>query len=130
MLKEAVDQLIVFYKYVEPLEKQEPNQLFTYLSVASLLLAKTYHALEDYDMAEQYYKKSVNTDRMLNDDDSTFNSVTYTNLLTSLCEFGDFCQKRGKLLKAKIMYQEVLQTIQNNFTVYGTDWNEDIAYYG
>lgn len=130
MLKEAVEQLLVFYKYVEPLEKQEPNKLFTYLSVASLLLAKTYHALEDYDMAEQYYKKSVDIDRMLNDDDSTFSSVTYTNLLTSLCEFGDFCQKRGRLLKAKIMYQEVLQTIQNNCTVYGTDWNRDIAYYG
>lgn len=130
MLREAVDQLLVFYEYVEPLEKQEPNKLLTYLSVASLLLAKTYHALEDYDMAEQYYKKSVDIDRILNDDDSTYNSVTYTNLLTSLCEFGDFCQKHGKLLKAKIIYQEVLQTIQNNGTIYGTDWDEDIIYNG
>lgn len=129
MLKEAVDQLLVFYKCVEPLEKQKPNKLFTYLSVASLLLAKTYCALEDYDMAEQYYKKSVDIDRMLNDGD-TFNSVTYTNLLTSLCEFGDFCQKRGKLLKAKIMYQEVLQTIQNNHAAYERDWDRHIVYIG
>lgn len=130
MLKEAVDQLLVFYKYVEPLEKQEPNKLLTYLSVASLLLAKTYHALEDYDMAEQYYKKSVDIDRMLNDDDSTYNATTYTNLLVSLCEFGDFCQKRGKLLKAKIMYQEVLWTIQHNNTIYGTDCDRDNVYIG
>lgn len=130
MLKEAVDQLLVFYEYVKPLEKKAPNNLFTYLSVASLLLAKTYHVLEDYDKAEQYYKKSVDTDRMLNDDDSTYNSVTYINLLTSLCEFGDFCQKQGKLLKAKIMYQEVLQTIQNNGTIYRTDWDRDIVYNG
>lgn len=130
MLKEAVDQLLVFYKYVEPLKRQEPNKLFTYLSVASLLLAKTYHALEDYDIAEQYYKESINIDRILNDDDFTFSSVTYTNLLTSLCEFGYFCKKRGKLLKAKIMYQEVLKTIQNNGTVYVMNWNTNIAYYG
>lgn len=130
MLKEAVAQLLAFYKYVEPLEKQKPNKLLTYLSVASRLLAKAYYMLEDYEMAEQYYKKSVDTDRMLNDDGSTYDSVTYTNLLTSLCEFGDFCQKRGKLLKAKIMYQEVLQTIQNNGTFYGTDWDENIVYQG
>lgn len=130
MLKEAVESLLVFYKYVEPLEKQKTNKLVTYLSTASLLLGKTYYALKDYDMAEQYYKKSVDTDRMLNDDNSTYNSITYTNLLISLCEFGDFCQKRGKLLKAKIIYQEVLQTIQNNVTIYGTDWDMDNAYGG
>lgn len=130
MFKQALEPLLLFYKYVEPLEKQEPSKLYTYLSVASLLLAKTYDALEDYDIAEEYYKKSVATDRMLNDGSSTYNSITYTNLLTSLCEFGDFCQKRGKLLKAKILYQEVLETIQNNGAFYGREWDDATVYRG
>lgn len=130
MFKQALEPLLLFYKYVEPLEKQEPSKLYTYLSVASLLLAKTYDALEDYDIAEEYYKKSVDTDRMLNDGNSTYNSITYTNLLTSLCEFGDFCQKRGKLLRAKILYQEVLETIQNNGVFYGREWNDVTVYHG
>lgn len=130
MFTDAVNRLLIFYKAVEPLEKQEPNKLFTYLSVASLLLAKTYLELEHYDTAEKYYKKAIDIDRKLNDDMSTHNSVTYTNLLTSLCEFGDFCQKRGKFTTAKIMYQEVLQTIQNNGTIYGMNWDMDRVYRG
>lgn len=130
MFKEAVKQLLIFYKVVEPLKKQGPNKLFTYLSVASLLLAKTYVQLEDYDMAERYYKKSISIDRMLNDDMSTHNSITYTNYLTSLCEFGNFCQKRDKLLTGKIVYQEVLQTIQNNRTMFSVYWDMDRVYNG
>lgn len=130
MLKEAVDHLFVFYKYAESLERQEPDMLITHLSVASLLLAKTFDALEDYDMAKKYYKKSVDIDRMLIDGNYYCYSTTYTNLLTSLCAFGEFYQKRGNLLNAKIMYQEVLQTIQNNVTFYGMDWDQDRTYIG
>ena len=129
MLKEAEKQLLVFYKYVKPLEKQKPNKLFTYLSVASLLLARTYNELEDYDIAELYYKKSVDIDRILNDS-SKFNHITFTNLLTSLCDFGDFCQEHGKLLKAKIMFEEVLNTIQHNGAAYAREWDTDSIYHG
>lgn len=130
MFKQALKPLLLLYKYVAPLEKQEISKLYTYLSVASLLLAKTYTELEDYDIAEKYYKKAVDTDRMLNDESATYNSITYTNLLTSLCEFGDFCQKRGKLLRAKILYQEVLETIQNNGVFYGREWDDATVYHG
>lgn len=125
MYKEAENRLLIFYRVAE----QQSDELSTYLSVASLLLAKTYFHLKDYDIAEKYYKKSINIDRMLNDM-STYNSITYTNYLTSLCEFGEFCQKRGKLLTGKIMYQEVLQTIQNNGTMFCLEWDMGRVYNG
>lgn len=118
-----MEQLLILYSYAAPLGKEEPNKMYTYLSTASLLLAKTYYAMGKYEDAERYFGKSVDTDRTLNDD-STYNAITYTNLLTSLCEFGDFCQKQGKLLKAKIMYEEVMQTIQKNGMFFRNSWSD------
>ena len=122
-LEKAKNQLLILYSYAAPLGKEEPNKMYTYLSTASLLLAKTYYAMGKYEDAERYFGKSVDTDRTLNDD-STYNAITYTNLLTSLCEFGDFCQKQGKLLKAKIMYEEVMQTIQKNGMFFRNIWSD------
>lgn len=129
-LDKAYKHLLEFYGYVKDLDKKGPNKFCTYLSIASMLVGKTLNEMGEYKKAEKYIRKSVDIDRMLNNDNTMYNSITYTNLLTSLCELGNFYQKRGEFLKAKIMYEEVLITIQNTGTFYTTEWESDKVYDG
>ena len=130
LFEEAHFQFSEMYNYTVYIEEQEVKTLYTYRSTACLLIGKTFDKCGNYKKAEEFYRKSVDIDRVLNDGDLTSNSITYTNFLTSLYELGKFLQNRSELLKAKIVYQEILVTIQNNRTAYGKDWKSDVAYIG
>lgn len=129
-LTEAHARLARLYDLVKDADRQGMDRLCSHLSVACLLLGKTLDRMGDYEGAEGYFRKSVDLDIALNDDSSTFNSVTYTNCLTSLCEAGSFYQEHGQLLKAKAMFEEVLRTVEDCGTFWASDWDSEVVYSG
>lgn len=129
MLPEAYQQLSRMHEYVKDANSDTTPRLCTYLSVACLLLGKTFNMMEEYSKAETFYKKAMLLDMELFEDDYA-DPVKYGNSLISACELGNFYQQRGKLLNAKAVYTEVLDTIRDSGTVYGNEWDEQKVYIG
>lgn len=130
LLDEAYYQFREIYEYMRAEVGEDVNKFTSYLSVASLLLGDIFKEMGKYEKAEEYYRKSVDLDISANDDGPIGNSVAYTNVLESLCKLGDFLQNRGELLKAKIIYQELLDTTKRNGTMYMRSWDSDKVYKG
>ncbi len=123
LIDDAYHQFREMYEYVQGKVGEEVNKFTTYLSVATLLIGDTLNEMGRFEEAEEYYRKSVDLDISANDDGIVGDSIAFTNVLESLNKLGDFLQKRGELLKAKVVYQELLDTIKRNVTFYGREWD-------
>ena len=119
------------YKCAELFNEDQIPPRSSYLSVSCLKLGETLSEMGKYDSAETFYRKSVNLDyESYNENDIFIDSGLLINLLTSLCELGNFYQERKLLLKAQILYEEVLKLIKNSGCFYGLPWEQEYAFNG